>query len=191
MNLKDLEKQIKKCQKCRLYKERTNAVFGDGDFKAKIVFIGEAPGKAEDLEGKPFIGAAGKFLTSMIESIGLKREDVFITNIVKCRPPNNRDPQDDEADICSDLYLWKQLELINPLLVATLGRHSMYRFLPNTFKISDVHGKPKKIVNKKTKKTFNILPLYHPAAALYNGGLRETLEEDFKKIPTILKKLSK
>jgi DNA polymerase len=190
MNSEELEKQIKKCKKCRLYNKRINAVPGEGSKKAKIVFIGEGPGKAEDLVGRPFVGAAGKFLTQMLELIGLKREDVFITNIVKCRPLQNRDPQDDEVKICTELYLYKQLEAINPILIATLGRHSMYRFLPKNFKISEVHGKLKRVCNKKTGKEFNFLPLYHPAAALYNGGLRKTLEKDFKKIPKILQKLT-
>jgi len=189
MNLKELEKQAKKCQKCILGKTRTRVVFGEGSENAKLVFVGEGPGKAEDLSGRPFVGAAGKFLTQMLGSIGLKREDIFITNIVKCRPPNNRDPQEEEVKTCTELFLWKQLEIINPILVATLGRHSMYRFLPQNFKISEVHGKAKKISNQKTGREFNLLPLYHPAAALYNGGLREVLEKDFKKIPQILKKL--
>ena len=191
MSLEELAEKIKKCGECRLCETRTNAVPGEGSASAKIVFIGEGPGKEEDLQGRPFVGAAGKFLTQMIESVGLKREDIFITNIVKCRPPENRDPEDDEVKTCTELYLWKQIELINPVLIATLGRHSMYRFLPQTFKISDVHGKPKKIENKRSGKSFNLLPLYHPAAALYNGGLRETLEKDFKRIPSMLKKLEK
>ncbi len=189
MTLSDIERQIKACQECPLAKTRTNAVPGEGNFSADIVFLGEGPGKDEDLQGRPFVGAAGKFLTQMIKSIGLKREDVFITNIVKCRPPNNRDPEDDEVSVCTELYLWRQLELVNPILIATLGRHSMHRFLPKNFKISQIHGIPKKVTNKKTGKTFNILPLYHPAAALYNGALRETLENDFKKIPKIIEKL--
>ena len=191
MTLEELEKQIKKCQECPLAKIRTNAVPGEGSFSAKIVFLGEGPGKSEDEQGRPFVGAAGKFLTEMIESIGLKREDVFITNIVKCRPPNNRDPEENEVKTCTELYLWRQLELINPVLIATLGRHSMYRFLPSHFKISEVHGKPKRVANEKTGRVFNILPLYHPAAALYNGGLRETLKKDFQKIPKIIEKIEK
>jgi DNA polymerase len=189
MTLKELEEKIKVCKECRLCENRTNSVPGEGSETAKIVFIGEGPGKEEDLQGRPFVGAAGKFLTQMIESIGMKREDVFITNIVKCRPPNNRDPEDNEVKSCTELYLWRQLNIIDPVLVATLGRHSMYRFLPQTFKISQEHGKPKKIFNKISNREFNILPLYHPAAALYNGGLRATLEEDFKRIPDILKRL--
>ncbi len=189
MNLEEIAEQIRKCQACRLAHGRTNAVPGSGNPHAKIVFVGEGPGKAEDAQGEPFVGAAGKFLNTMLESIKMTREDVFITNVVKCRPPDNRDPEEDEILTCASLYLWAQLELIQPLLVATLGRHSMHEFLPATAKISEAHGKPVRTVNKKTGKSFTVLPLYHPAAALYNGGLRETLLEDFKKIPKILKSL--
>lgn len=191
MDLELLTEQIRNCQACRLAQGRTNAVPGVGNAHAKIVFIGEGPGKQEDAKGEPFVGAAGKFLNTMLESIKMTREDVFITNIVKCRPPGNRDPQEDEIEKCTSLYLWSQLELINPLLIVTLGRHSMYEFLPETAKISVVHGKPMQTVNKRTGRSFNILPLYHPAAALYNGGLRQTLLDDFKKIPKILKSLEK
>lgn len=191
MDLDLISQQIQKCQACRLAQGRTNAVPGVGSVNAKIVFIGEGPGKQEDAKGEPFVGAAGKFLNTMLESIKMSRSDVFITNVVKCRPPENRDPQDDEIETCTSLYLWNQLELINPLIIATLGRHSMYRFLPETTKISEAHGKQMQIINKHTGKSFTIMPLYHPAAALYNGGLRETLLNDFKKIPKILKSLEK
>jgi len=191
MTLKELEEKAKVCRECRLCEGRQNVVFGEGNEKAKIVFIGEGPGKSEDEQGRPFVGAAGKFLAEMLESIGMTKEDVYITNIVKCRPPGNRDPEDDEVKTCTELYLWHQLEIINPTLVATLGRHSMHRFLPERFRISQEHGKPKKVENETTGRTFNILPLYHPAAALYNGGLRETLQKDFKNIPKILEKLEK
>ena len=150
MDLKEIAEQIRKCQQCRLAQGRTNAVPGSGNPHAQIVFVGEGPGKAEDAQGEPFVGAAGKFLNTMLESIKMTREDVFITNVVKCRPPDNRDPQEDEIKTCTSLYLWAQLELIKPLLVATLGRHSMYEFLPATAKISAVHGKPVQAVNKRT-----------------------------------------
>ncbi len=191
MNLEAISNQIKQCQACRLAQGRTNAVPGMGNVHAKVVFIGEGPGKQEDAKGEPFVGAAGKFLNTMLESIAMSRSDVFITNVVKCRPPGNRDPQEDEISACTSLYLWNQLELINPLLIATLGRHSMYNFLPQATKISLVHGKLMEVVNKHIGKSFNVLPLYHPAAALYNGGLRQTLLDDFKKIPKILKSLEK
>ncbi len=191
MDLEAISNQIKQCQACRLAQGRANAVPGMGNTRTKVVFIGEGPGKQEDAQGEPFVGSAGKFLNTMLESIKMSRSDVFITNIVKCRPPGNRDPQEDEIEKCTSLYLWNQLELINPLLIATLGRHSMHEFLPETAKISAVHGKPMQTVNKRTGKSFNVLPLYHPAAALYNGRLRETLLDDFKKIPKILKSLEK
>ena len=175
----------KKCT-CGLKKTAMQPVFGDGSPNAKIVFIGEAPGKKEDLEGKPFIGAAGKFLNEMLKSIKLKREDVYITNIVKYRPPLNRDPSPKEKTDC-EKWLHEELNLINPKLIVFLGRHSMNNFFPNE-KISEAHGK---LLIQKFKyiKTKNFLPLYHPAAALYNGSMRKVLLSDFKKIPVTLNKL--
>lgn len=172
----------------------TQLVFADGNPDADIVFIGEAPGKNEDEQGKPFVGAAGKFLNEMLDSIGMKREDIYITNIVKYRPLNNRDPWPDEKKAFLP-YLQAQLEVIQPKIVATLGRHSMNCFLPD-LQISQVHGEPKRI--KLQMKEHNddvleivILPLFHPAAALYNGGMRQTLIDDFARIPDILKLISK
>lgn len=168
----------------------TQLVFGDGNPNADIVFIGEAPGKKEDEQGKPFVGAAGKFLNEMLETIGLKREDVYITNIVKYRPPNNRDPWPEEKKAFLP-YLQAQLEVIQPKIVATLGRHSMNCFLPD-LQISQIHGQPKRIKLKSRADSvleIVILPLFHPAAALYNGGLRQTLLDDFAALPTIIKKL--
>jgi uracil-DNA glycosylase family 4 len=159
----------------------TQLVFGDGNPAAEIVFIGEAPGKNEDLQGKPFVGAAGKFLNDMLEMIDLKREDVYITNIVKYRPPDNRDPSPDEKQVFLP-YLESQLEVIQPLIVVTLGRHSLNCFLPD-LQISNVHGQPKRYKGRI------YLPLFHPAAALYNGAMRQTLIDDFALIPTILQKI--
>ncbi|MBI5906524.1 uracil-DNA glycosylase [Candidatus Saccharibacteria bacterium] len=156
----------------------TQLVFGDGNIDSEIVFIGEAPGKNEDLQGLPFVGAAGKFLNEMLEGIGLKRQDVYITNIVKYRPPNNRDPLPDEKQAFLP-FLRAQLEVIKPKLVATLGRHSMDCLLPG-LQISKVHGQPKRYKGQV------YLPLFHPAAALYNGSMRQTLIDDFAKIPRIL-----
>jgi uracil-DNA glycosylase family 4 len=156
-------------------------VFGDGNPEADIVFIGEAPGKNEDEQGKPFIGAAGKFLSEMLEMIDLKREDIYITNIVKYRPPNNRDPLPTEKEAFLP-YLQEQLNIIKPKLIVTLGRHSMDVLLPG-LKISQVHGQPKRF------KDHVYLPLFHPAAALYNGGMRQTLIDDFALIPAIVKKI--
>lgn len=165
----------------------TQLVFSDGPADAKIVFIGEAPGKHEDQQGKPFVGAAGKFLNEMLATIDLKREDVYITNIVKYRPPDNRDPLPDEKAAFLP-YLQAQLDAIQPLVVITLGRHSMNCFLPD-LQISKIHGQPKRIKVQfmgDTVTNLVVLPLFHPAAALYNGGMRQTLIDDFAKIPTII-----
>lgn len=163
--------------------EATQLVFGDGNPNADLVFIGEAPGKNEDLKGIPFVGAAGRFLNEMLESIGLERQDIYITNIVKYRPPNNRDPLPEEKEAFLP-YLVQQLKAINPKVIVTLGRHSMDVLLPG-LKISQVHGKPMLV------RDHVYLPLFHPAAALYNGGLRQTLLDDFAQIPQILEKLNK
>jgi len=181
--LDDIKQQILDEKVCPdLAKSATQLVFGDGDEKAEIVFIGEAPGKNEDEQGKPFVGAAGKFLNQMLEMIGLKREQVYITNIVKYRPPNNRDPLPEEKSAFLP-YLESQLEAIQPKIVVTLGRHSLNCFLPN-LSISQVHGQPKRYKGRV------FLPLYHPAAALYDGSMRQTLIDDFAKIPSILNKLN-
>ena len=168
-----------------LAKTATNLVMGDGNANADIVFIGEAPGKNEDLKGLPFIGAAGKFLDEMLASIKLDRSDVYITNIVKYRPPNNRDPFPEEKKAFWP-YLVRQLKVIQPKLVITLGRHSMEYFLPEQ-RISAIHGQPKRVPFGDGK--IVIMPLFHPAAALYNGGLRQTLIDDFATIPLVVEKL--
>lgn len=164
----------------------TQLVFADGNPDAEIVLIGEAPGKNEDKQGLPFVGAAGKFLNELLETVGLKRQDVYITNIVKYRPPENRDPTKEEKEAFWP-YLVRQLDVIKPKLVVTLGRHSMEYFLPGE-KISAVHGELKQVIIGKTKHM--LMPLFHPAAALYNGGLRSTLIADFSKIPTTLNKIN-
>ena len=173
---------------CELKKEATQAVYGDGSASARIVFIGEAPGKQEDLQGKPFVGASGKFLAEMLATIHLRREDVYITNTVKYRPPNNRDPQPEEKAACAE-WLYAELNLIKPDVIVFLGRHAMNTFFPE-LRISEVHGTVihKKILNLVTD---YFIPLYHPASALYNGALRETLKKDFAKIPIFLKQLQK
>ncbi|MCX6728903.1 MAG: uracil-DNA glycosylase [Candidatus Saccharibacteria bacterium] len=165
-----------------LAREATNLVMGDGNIDADIVLIGEAPGKNEDEQGLPFVGAAGKFLDTMLEGAGISRSDVYITNIVKYRPPNNRDPQPDEKEAFWP-YLVRQLDAIRPKIVVTLGRHSMEYFLPGR-KISEIHGQPKRIPFGESK--IVVVPLYHPAAALYNGGMRATLVEDFNKLLKII-----
>jgi len=164
-----------------------NPVPGEGDADAKLMFIGEAPGAQEDKLGRPFVGASGKFLAEMLEDIGMAREEVYITNIVKFRPPNNRDPRKEEIEACLP-YLIEQIKVIQPKLVIFLGRHSMNVFFPE-LKIGQAHGQAvKKTVkfgsDQKLEQVF--LPLYHPAAALYNGSMRKVLQEDFNKIPKIL-----
>lgn len=165
-----------------LAKSAKNLVMGDGNADAEIVFIGEAPGKNEDEQGLPFVGAAGKFLNEMLASIGLERSDIYITNIVKYRPPNNRDPYPDEKAAFLP-FLKEQIEVIKPKLIVTLGRHSMEVLLPDTLRISQCHGQPKRYNGQV------YMPLFHPAAALYNGAMRETLMEDFAKVPRVLAKI--
>lgn len=180
--LKDLQGKIVKDGICpELANQATQLVFGVGNPDAEIVFIGEAPGKNEDLKGEPFVGAAGKFLNEMLETIGMQRADIYITNIVKYRPPENRDPLPEEKSAFLP-YLEKQIEIIDPKVIVTLGRHSMDAILPG-LKISQVHGEPKRFKGRV------FMPLFHPAAALYNGSLRQTLIDDFAKIPPILEKI--
>lgn len=168
-----------------LASQATQLVFGDGSHDAEVIFIGEAPGKKEDEQGRPFVGASGKLLDEMLQSIKLNRSDIYITNIVKYRPPDNRDPSSEEKKAFWP-YLVRQLDVIQPRLVVTLGRHSMEYFLPNQ-KISNIHGQLKKAQLGDRKQA--IMPLYHPAAALYNGGMRQTLMDDFAQIPIILTKI--
>lgn len=188
VELQNLHKKWTKECKCKLKKTATQAVPGYGSAEAEIVFIGEAPGKREDELGRPFVGSAGKFLDEMLEKINLKREDVYITNIVKYRPPNNRDPLPDEKASCRE-WLLEELKLISPKLIVFLGRHAMNNFFPD-LQISRAHGKMlvKPFRGMSTKYFF---PLYHPAAALYDGSMREVLMADFKKIPKVLKEIEK
>ncbi|PSO43212.1 uracil-DNA glycosylase [Candidatus Saccharibacteria bacterium QS_5_54_17] len=165
-----------------LAENATQLVFGDGNPDADIVFIGEGPGKNEDQQGRPFVGAAGKFLDEMLEQIDMDRSEVYITNIIKYRPPDNRDPRPDEINAFMP-YLLEQIEVIEPQLIATLGRFSMNVFLPD-LKISQVHGEPKRVKGRV------FLPMYHPAAALYNGDQRTMLMDDFAKIPSVLEKIN-
>jgi DNA polymerase len=179
LELDKLKNQIVSQNICLdLANNATNLVFGAGNIDAEICFIGEAPGKNEDILGLPFVGASGKFLDQMLEAIDLSRDQVYITNIVKYRPPDNRDPFPEEKTAFLP-FLYKQLEIINPKLIVTLGRHSLNCFFPE-LTISTVHGKPQKLEGRL------LLPLFHPAAALYNGFLKKTLISDFKQIPSIL-----
>jgi len=178
-------KWFKSC-KCELKNTATQPVSGAGSAEADIVFIGEAPGKKEDELGTPFVGAAGKFLDEMLNAIKLKREDIYITNIVKYRPPNNRDPLPQEKSDCRE-WLSEELRLISPKLIVFLGRHAMQNFFPD-LQIGQTHGK---LLIKKFKgvPTKYFYPLYHPAAALYDGSMREVLLADFKKLPKVLKEI--
>lgn len=189
--MKKLEEKIKTCKKCPLGELRTNAVPGSGSYDAQIMFVGEAPGYWEDQKGLPFVGRAGKVLDELLEGIGLTREEVYITNIVKCRPPNNRDPTEEEIKACSP-YLDKQIDVIRPKVIVPLGRHSMAYILKKfgfeSEPISKIHGK-----TFEAKTLFGkiiIMPMYHPAVALYRPQLREELEKDFKKLKEMLKELS-
>jgi DNA polymerase len=186
--LQKLNEQMLACSKCALRAGCKQVVPGDGSAEAEILFIGEAPGAKEDESGVPFVGSAGKFLDEMLNSINLKRESVYIANVVKCRPPQNRDPLPEEVETCWP-WLLSQIKIIKPKLIVTLGRHSMERFLPGQ-KISKAHGT---LIIKTIKEIGrqNFYTLYHPAAALYNGSLRQTLIEDFKKIPKVLEKIKK
>ncbi|OGI25228.1 MAG: hypothetical protein A3J76_02900 [Candidatus Moranbacteria bacterium RBG_13_45_13] len=185
---KDLEEKIKKCCKCHLRGTCLNVVPGEGDINANIMFIGEGPGANEDKQGRPFVGAAGKFLEEMLLMIGKKREEVFIANILKCRPPGNRDPLLEEVEACWP-WLLEQIKMIRPKLIVLLGRHAMERFLPNQ-KISKIHGTAlRHELEGVGKQVF--YALYHPAAALYQGSLREVLITDFKKIPKVLEAIDK
>ncbi len=181
------EKWAKECP-CELRNTATQAVPGKGNADAEIVFIGEAPGKSEDEKGEPFVGAAGKFLGEMLSEIGLERKDIYITNIVKYRPPNNRDPLPEEKKACLP-WLLGEIKIIEPRLIIFLGRHAMNNFFPE-LKISESHGKMLiKIFKGMPTKYF--FPLFHPAAALYNSSMRETLLADFRKIPKVLKEIEK
>ncbi|MCO5177447.1 MAG: uracil-DNA glycosylase [Thermomicrobiales bacterium] len=178
--LDEVAAMVRTCTRCELCRGRTNAVPGQGAADAEIMFIGEAPGYNEDKQGLPFIGAAGKFLNELLESINLSRETVFITNVVKCRPPGNRDPLPDEIEACYP-YLERQIETIDPMVIVTLGRYSMSRWFPNE-RISRIHGQPKRVGERV------IVPMYHPAAALHQGSLRATILADFERLPMYVAK---
>lgn len=176
--LKQVADEAAVCTKCALQHSRKKAVPGEGPANAEIMFIGEGPGFYENEQGRPFVGQAGKFLEELLAGIGMKREQVFIGNVVKCRPPSNRDPLPDELAACSD-YLERQIQAINPRVIVTLGRFSMARFLPNA-KISDVHGQSYQVKGR------TIVPMFHPAAALHQPSLRPMVEKDFKHLPELI-----
>ena len=178
MQLDLLHEQIKQCTACGLCQGRTNVVPGEGPERPKIMFIGEGPGFHEDKQGRPFVGPAGKFLEELLAAIDLTREEVYITNIIKCRPPGNRDPLPEEVRACNS-WLEQQIDLLSPELIVTLGRHSMARFFPRET-IGKMHGRTGTVDGQK------IFAMYHPAAALHQQRLRDTLIEDMKKIPEAL-----
>ncbi|WP_297478042.1 type-4 uracil-DNA glycosylase [Thermococcus sp.] len=189
--MRKLEEKIKNCRKCPLWELRTNAVPGSGSYDAKVMFVGEAPGYWEDQKGLPFVGRAGKVLDELLREIGLSRDEVYITNIVKCRPPENRDPTEEEIKACSP-YLDRQIDIIRPKVIVPLGRHSM-RYILEKF------GFPVEPISRIHGKTFEahtlfgrivIMPSYHPAAALYRPQIKEELRRDFKKLGGLLKGLS-
>ena len=171
-------KRVAACRACSLCKGRTNVVPGEGNADADIMFIGEGPGFYEDQQGRPFVGASGKFLDELIGKIGYDRRKVFIANVVKCRPPENRDPQPDEIEACG-AHLDEQISIIDPKVIVTLGRHSMQRYFAGEA-ISKVHGQPRR------KGGQIVVPMYHPAAALHQGNLRKVIEADFAKLPDFL-----
>lgn len=178
--LTQIASEVAKCEKCKLHSTRKRTVPGEGPDNAKIMFIGEGPGYHENEQGRPFVGQAGKFLDELLASIKMKRSDVFIANVVKCRPPQNRDPEPDELAACND-YLERQIVVINPKVIVTLGRYSMEKFFPGA-KVSSIHGQAKKIKGRL------VVAMFHPAAALHQPKYRSMIEEDFKKLPDFIAK---
>lgn len=176
--LENVAEEVSVCTDCKLHHSRKLGVPGEGPVDAEIVFIGEGPGFHENIQGRPFVGAAGEFLEELLSTIGMTRDEVFITNVVKCRPPGNRDPQPGELEACSS-YLDRQLRAINPKVVVTLGRFSMARYISNA-KISEIHGQPIKV------RGLLVVPFYHPAAALHRPSLRSVVEEDFAALPELI-----
>jgi uracil-DNA glycosylase family 4 len=180
--LAELNEKMRRCLACPLAKGRNRVVPGEGRIDADVMFIGEAPGFYEDQQGRPFVGAAGQFLEELLGSIGLKRADVFIANVVKCRPPNNRDPLPNEIDACS-AWLDEQIAIVRPKVIVTLGRYSLARFFPGT-PVSRVHGQARRPpAGAASPSCRYVVPMYHPAAALHQGSLRRVIEDDFKKVP--------
>lgn len=180
-SLAQIDREVSVCKDCLLSRNRSRAVPGEGPENAKIMLIGEAPGFNEDKQGRPFVGAAGHFLEELLALARLRREDVYITNTVKCRPLNNRDPLPGEMAACRK-YLDRQIEVISPKVVVTLGRYSLTSFLPKET-IGKARGKPRNVNG------FTLFPMYHPAAALHQQSLRKIIEEDIKKLPALLKEL--
>jgi uracil-DNA glycosylase len=181
--LVDLYREASGCVRCPLHQGRTNVVFGSGNADADLMFVGEAPGMHEDLQGLPFVGRAGKLLDELLEEVGLRRSDVFITNVLLCRPPGNRDPQLEEIDTCKP-YLQRKIELIEPKVVCTLGNFATKLLTRSQRGITGVHGRPQ--VHELGGRTVRVFPIYHPAAALRSTRTLEELREDFSKLPSLL-----
>lgn len=179
--LAQVAKEVSVCTRCDLHHSRKKAVPGEGPMNAEILFVGEGPGFHENEQGRPFVGAAGKYLEELLASIGMRREQVFITNVVKCRPPANREPLPNEVETCTSLYLERQIQAINPRVIVTLGRHSMGLFLPNA-KISNIHGQSLQVKGRL------IVAMYHPAAALHQQSLKPVVERDFARLPELIAK---
>ncbi|MFQ5944959.1 MAG: uracil-DNA glycosylase family protein [Anaerolineae bacterium] len=178
--LSQLHEEVRVCPRCILSQSRKHAVPGDGPEQVEILLVGEAPGFHEDQQGLPFVGPAGHLLDELLEGIGISRDKVYITNVVKCRPPGNRDPQPEEIEACRP-YLERQIEMLKPKLIVTLGRVSTQQFFPNA-KISQIRGRPRKVGGMV------YYPVYHPAAALHQPRWRRTVEEDFQRIPEVLER---
>jgi uracil-DNA glycosylase len=182
-DLVELYREASACTRCPLAKTRTNVVFGSGNADADLMFVGEAPGQHEDLQGLPFVGRAGKLLDQLLEEIGLARRDVFIANVLKCRPPGNRDPAQEEIDACKP-FLHRQIELIEPRVICTLGNFATKLLTRSQRGISSVHGRPQ--VHEVGGRTLRLYPLYHPAAALRSTGTLGELRADFARLPALL-----
>jgi len=182
--LEALRREVEACTLCDLHKTRTRAVFGEGDPRARLMFVGEAPGYHEDQQGRPFVGAAGKLLEELLGAIGLTREQVFIANVLKSRPPNNRDPQPGEIEACQP-YLWRQIALIEPRVICTLGNFATKLLSGDPITgITKVHGKPQR--RELGGHAVTLYPIFHPAAALYTPAMLTTLREDFARLPALL-----
>ncbi len=182
--LEQVAEEVRDCTRCRLHEGRTHAVPGEGHPSTEVLFVGEGPGLNEDRQGRPFVGAAGQFLTELLGSVGWRREDVFVTNVVKCRPPQNRDPEPDEIEACAP-FLRRQLDALDPALVVTLGRHSMGRFMPGA-RIGQAHGTTRPGPAELGAGQALVFAMYHPAAALHQGSLRQTLLDDMAGVPAAL-----
>ncbi len=181
--LESLRREVEQSPCCQLFGSRTRLVFGEGDPGADLMFVGEAPGYHEDQQGRPFVGAAGKLLEELLASIGLRRDQVYIANVLKCRPPNNRDPLPAEVAACEP-FLWKQIEIIEPRVVCSLGNHATKLLSGKQLGITKVHGRPQAV--QIGRRMVHLYPIFHPAAALYTPAMLTTLREDFRRLPEVL-----